>query len=45
MQWPGTIDRYCHFTFKNQPIIEVRGDFGIMKRSRAYFGGNVTTLE
>jgi hypothetical protein len=27
---PGTIDRFCHFEFKNGQIIEVRGDFGVM---------------
>ena len=34
-----------HFQFKNPPIAEVGGDFWVMGRSRAYFGGNVNTLE
>ena len=45
MQLPGAVDRFCHFEFKNPPIIEVRGDFWVMGRSRAYFWGTVKTLE
>ena len=42
---PGAVDRFRHFRFKNPPIVEVGGDFWVMGRSWAYFGGNVNTLE
>lgn len=41
----GTVDIFCHFRFKNQPIVEVGGDFWVMGRSWADFGGNENTLE
>ena len=41
----GAVDRFCHFRFKNQPVIEVGGDFWVMGCSWADFGGNVNTLK
>ena len=45
MQSAGAIDIFCHFRFKNQPIFEVGGDFWVMGRSWADFGGNENTIE
>ncbi len=41
----GAVDRFCHFRFKNQSVVEVGGAFWVMGHSRAYSGGIVNTLE
>jgi hypothetical protein len=30
MQLPDAVDRFYHFEFQNWPIIEVRGDLGVI---------------